>query len=458
MQYRAYISLFVFIFTICFIFYGFKKKPQYKTSRLKVKLDYATTPIIGVLILVCTLSIDLETLFKGIIGTTEIQPFAIIILFMSIAYICLSLDITGFFEYLALKAVKASGTSTKKLFYYFFFLSSVLTIFTSNDIVILTITPIIIYFSKHTKIDPVPFLITQFFAANIWSITLFIGNPTNIIVGEAFNLQFIEYTLWMVLPTIVAGTSCLFLLWFLFRNEIPKQFEAPEIIPTNALRDKSGAVFNLIILISCLILITFGSIVNFPLWIISISLALVIFCRTLIFDFLKNHHKAFKPNSTLFNSLKRMPWKILPFILGMFIIVEALVETGWITGLSDAFQGLYSNLLIAIISITFLSALSCNLMNNQPMTILFTQILLYDSFSLSESVKLGVVYSLIMGSNFGANFTLLGALAGIMWHKIISDKDVNISYGKFAKYGFLITPIVILLSCFMLIAEILIVF
>jgi arsenical pump membrane protein len=142
----------------------------------------------------------------------------------------------------------------------------------------------------------------------------------------------------------------------------------------------------------------------------------------------------------------------------MFIIVEALVETGWIAELSHAFQGLFSNLLIAILSITFLSALTCNLMNNQPMTILFTQILLYNSFSLNESMKLGVVFSLIMGSNFGANFTLLGALAGIMWHKIISDKDVNISYGKFAKFGFLIMPVVILLSCLALLAEIVIVF
>ena len=205
-------------------------------------------------------------------------------------------------------------------------------------------------------------------------------------------------------------------------------------------------------------LLAYGSSVNFPLWIISIFFALIILCRMLIYDFLNNQNKFLKNNSNTINSLKRMPWKILPFILGMFIIVEALVETGWIAELSRAFQGLFSNLLIAIISTTFLSALTCNLMNNQPMTILFTQILLYNSYSLTESVKLGVVFSLVMGSNFGANFTLLGALAGIMWHKIISDKDINISYGKFARYGFLIMPIVILLSCLTLLAEIMVVF
>ena len=54
---------------------------------------------------------------------------------------------------------------------------------TSNDIVILTLTPIIAYFCKYTGSDPLPFLFVQFFSSNIWSIILIIGNPTNIIVA-----------------------------------------------------------------------------------------------------------------------------------------------------------------------------------------------------------------------------------------------------------------------------------
>jgi len=456
MEFRGYISLFVFALTIFVIIWGFRESPSSKQSKRKIKLNYATAPILGVLILICTLSIDLGVIYNGVIGTDKIQPYAIIILFMSIAYICLSLDFTGFFEYLALKAIKAAGNSSKKLFFYFFFLSSFLTIFTSNDIVILTITPIIIYFSKYTKVNPIPYLITQFFAANIWSITLYIGNPTNIIVGEAFNLQFIEYSFWMVFPTLVAGISCLLLLWRLFKNKIPKRFEAPELAPNTTLRDKRGAIFNFLILILCLIMLAYGSTIEFPLWIISLFFAIVILSRNLVRDFFNrsNRRNALsKEESIINNSLKRMPWKILPFILGMFIIIEALVETGWIMLISEVFQGLFFNLLFSIIIFTLISALACNLMNNQPMTILFTQILLINSASLSEIMKLGVIFSLIMGSNFGANFTLLGALAGIMWHKILSDKDVKITFKDFAKYGFLITPIVISISCITLFLE-----
>jgi len=83
------------------------------------------------------------------------------------------------------------------LFFYFFFLSSLITLFTSNDIVILTLTPIIFYFGKHAKVKMMPYLIAEFFAANIWSMFLYIGNPTNIIVAMASGLNFYEYTYWM---------------------------------------------------------------------------------------------------------------------------------------------------------------------------------------------------------------------------------------------------------------------
>lgn len=56
---------------------------------------------------------------------------------------------------------------------------AILTIFTSNDIVILTFTPFICYFSKNAKINPIPYLVAEF-AATTYSMMLIIGNPTNI--------------------------------------------------------------------------------------------------------------------------------------------------------------------------------------------------------------------------------------------------------------------------------------
>ncbi len=49
------------------------------------------------------------------------------------------------------------------------------TTFTSNDIVIMTLTPIILYYAKATGVDPIPMLFGQFWAANTFSMMLYVS-------------------------------------------------------------------------------------------------------------------------------------------------------------------------------------------------------------------------------------------------------------------------------------------
>lgn len=74
--------------------------------------------------------------------------YGIIILFFSLAYLCLSLEMTGIFDWIgadglcillntdrpALKAIMATKATSNRLFITFGGLTAVLTIFTSNDV------------------------------------------------------------------------------------------------------------------------------------------------------------------------------------------------------------------------------------------------------------------------------------------------------------------------------------
>jgi Na+/H+ antiporter NhaD/arsenite permease-like protein len=151
-----------------------------------------------------------------------------------------------------------------------------------------------------------------------------------------------------------------------------------------------------------------------------------------------------------------MPWKIIPFLIGLFIMVEGLLVTGFIDMAASFISWLSPNIMAASLSMGFISSLAANVVNNQPMTILFTKILESPNFVLTGAAKSASIYSLIIGSNLGANLTLIGALAGIMWAKIMHDKGdgrEEITYRKFAKYGFMITPLVILAACGLLAIE-----
>ena len=406
-----------------------------------LRIDYGSAPILGVIILFATLSIGVDTIARGIIGSDGVKPYSILILIMSLSYTCISLDYTGFFEYVSLHVVGASRNSGRRLFAYLFLLTSFFTLFTNNDIVILTMTLIIFYFSKNAGIDPIPFLFAQFFAVNIMGMALYIGNPTNLVAADAYGLSFVEFARWMFFPSISAALSCLLLLWLVFRRRIPEKFKAPRIDPRSALRNRNGAIFGSIALACTIFFMSLPvSRTGVPIWVMPLFFAILMFLHDIV-----------SYRSGVSAILSRMPWKIAPFLIGLFIIVESLASGGWTDLFASRLSKISGSLPTAVFGTCFLSSLTAGVMNNHPMTILFVKAFQSPSFTFPS--KLGPTLALIAGSNFGANFTLIGALAGLMWAKILFDKGCSISFSEFSKYGFLIMPLVVSVTCLTLVAE-----
>ncbi|MDD1676561.1 MAG: hypothetical protein LUQ40_02370, partial [Methanomicrobiales archaeon] len=167
--------------------------------------SYFLGALVGPVIILATGVLTFGAAMGGISGTGGSSPLGILILFLSMVFISIYLDITGFFEYCARTALRFAGRDGVRLFFALYVTVSVLTIFTSNDIIVLTFTPFIYYFARDAGINPKPYLIAEFFAANTWSMMLYIGNPTNILLASAFGLLFDEYLRWMLFPTLAAG-------------------------------------------------------------------------------------------------------------------------------------------------------------------------------------------------------------------------------------------------------------
>lgn len=430
----------------------------------KFPIDMGSIPIIILILLFCFTTLNITIFLKGIIGDEFIQPYSIIILFMSLSYVCISLDVTGIFEFLANWIIQKSNNKGHRIYLGLCLFSSILTVFTSNDIVILTLTPITTYMAKSSKnMDAFPFVLSQFFLANIWSIALEVGNPTNVIVAEAYKLGFIKYFIWMCIPAIVAGCTCFGILYAIFYKSIPDIIEQ---IDSNTekkeiIKSKWCAIVKTVGLLLCLVIFAVNSTIpNNPikLWII----CLVFGCIYLIFDIIYDiyNYVKFKSSPLLKEIVKRVPWKIPSFVVGMFVIVELLKTYGWISlfsiiysnfvlwisGGSDSTIGIIWGIFSSSIIMGFVSAFACNILNNQPMTILFTNMINESTFKMSSIMKFGSTLALIIGSNLGANITLIGALAGIMWNGILKQNGISVGYFKFLLYGIIITPIVILAS------------
>lgn len=422
------ITITIILLTILLMILGIIFMPKINILNFKLS-TFWVIPLIGSMLLIILKRIDFSSIINGLTEPTSTNPLKILTLFLSMTFLSIVLDELGFFKYLAIKAVDKIKSNQFVLFIMLYTLTSVLTIFTSNDIIILTFTPFIIFFCKNEHINPLPYLIGEFVSANTWSMLFIIGNPTNIYLATTFNYGFIEYLSIMWLPTLFAGISSLIILLIIFNKYLKEKIK-----PLNEevkIENKSLLTIALTTLILCILFLIISTYISIEMWIISLFFAISLFIALLI-DLVIRKNKLI-----LFNSIKRIPYVLIPFIISMFIIVLTLNNYDLTKNLANTMGEKYP-----IIKYGFLTTFTSNLINNIPMSVFFGDVLQLAPISIQKIST----FSTIIGSNIGAFLTPIGALAGIMWMNILKNHNVKFGFMTFVKYGVMIAIPTLLFS------------
>src|SRR6185437_13629419 len=90
----------------------------------------------------------------------------------------------------------------------------------ANELVIVTMTPLLIVGAQSRALDPRPFLIALLGAANAGSAATLIGSPPNIHIGQVGELSFHLYLLAGVVPALMGLGSVFGVTWLLWRNRL----------------------------------------------------------------------------------------------------------------------------------------------------------------------------------------------------------------------------------------------
>ena len=408
-------SLIIAVITIILIILSSLLLPQIKIKKIKLQ-TYWIVALVGALSLLIIKEVTISELYNHF-TSSKIGPLQILILFISMTILSIFLDEINFFKYLATQVTNHVKGKQIYIFLALYALTSILTVFTSNDIIILTFTPFICYFARHAKINPIPYLIAEFIAANTWSMMLIIGNPTNIYIASYFDINFAEYFMKMAIPTIITGLTTLLLMVIVFSKKLHEPIVLEEEHST--IKNKFLLSVGLFNLINCTIILAVSSYINIEMWIVTLIFAVSLIVTTLSYALVKRE----KPVE-LTNTLKRAPWNLVPFLLSMFTIVFAVTKSGVLDILINIFENTESNYVYGIASF-----LACNLLNNIPMSVLFTEIL-----ELSHA-NMNNIYTVIAASNIGAFLTPIGALAGIMWLSLLKKQKLKFSFVSFMEYG-----------------------
>ena len=407
----------------------------------KIKLGtYWIIALIGAIILLSFSLAPIKEVFSQLTNNTSVNPIKIIILFFSMTILSIYLDEVGLFKYLANVAAKKAKNNQFSLFIILYCLTATLTIFTSNDIVILTFTPFICFFCKNSKINPIPYLVAEFAAANTWSLMFIIGNPTNIYLATSAGLSFFEYFKMMAIPTICAGIVEFLVLFLLFNKKLRMPLQITD--EDYSIENKPALIIGLAHLVICLIFLIISSYIHIEMWIISLSCAVSLLTISVIMCLITK-----KNWNYITESLKKLPYQLIPFFLSMFVIVVALNYQG----VSEKIASMLGNTNI-VWTYGFSSFFVSNLINNIPMSILFTDL----CANVSSANFNAAIYASIIGSNIGAFLTPTGALAGIMFTNLVNEHETKFSFLDFVKYGAIISIPIIATTLLMLNLEIII--
>ena len=100
---------------------------------------------------------------------------------------------TGLFQWIALKAVKMGKGDPMRILIILSLVTAVTSAFLDNVTIVILIAPVTLFIASTLGVSPIPFLIAEVLASNIGGMATLVGDPPNILIGSAANIDFLTF-------------------------------------------------------------------------------------------------------------------------------------------------------------------------------------------------------------------------------------------------------------------------
>ncbi len=332
---------------------------------------------------------------------------------------------SGFFEAMALWAVKKSRGKAKTLLVLLSVITAAGAALIDSVTAALLIAPMTISICRMVRINPTPVLISEVLMANIGGTALMIGNPPNVMIGSSAKLDFMQFL--VNLAPIVLATACLTIgiLLLVYRKSLSsrelteKELQAIRI--RSAIRDMKSLKRSLAVLT----LTIFGFVIHGSFGLQSATIAMtggvlaIIICGA-------DAEKA----------LKEIDVDTLLFFMGLFVLVGGLETAGVIKAMAERGIALVDgDVKVMTFVILALSGIASAFVDNIPFTATMIP-LIQDMQNLMGIQADYLWWALALGACYGGNGTLIGASPNVIIMAESAKSGYNVSFVGFMKVCF----------------------
>jgi len=333
------------------------------------------------------------------------------------------LEPTGFFEYLAVLAARASKGKPARLFILLGIITTILSMFLDNVTTVVLIAPVTILISEILGISPLPYLMSEALLSNVGGVATLVGDPPNVLIGSAAGLSFNDFLVYSLPIVLVSWTGALFLLRYLFKKDLAKRPRRSKAVmklnPAETLNQPETARRILIVLGAAILFFFVHHALHIEPSLVALSAAAI----ALVW---------IQPDFHVV--LKKVEWSVLLFFGSLFIMVGGLEHSGALSMIVKIFEKASGMppVLFGVLIIWVVATLSA-VVDNVPITIALIPVIKGLGETGLDIAPLW--WALAFGAGFGGTGTIIGSSANIIVATLSEKTRTPITSALWLKRG-----------------------
>lgn len=362
---------------------------------------------------------DGSSLEHEMLGWIEFEVIGLLLGMMIFAAL---LEVSGFFEFVAIKASKLSKGDPWRLIVYLGTLTTLLSLVIDNVTAIIIIAPITLRICQKMEISPIPPLLAEAILSDTGGVASMVGDPPNVMIAAAAHdvglehlFGFNGFLLRLGFLTLIAWVITLGYMRWYYREWISEKPESVESLMEedewDVIDDLRLMKRTLFFLSLTVVAFSMTELLHLPIQIHAIALSgagfALVFARPIPDH---EHNEGF-----LNDVIGRVEWQALLFFAGLFMLVGALGNVGYLESLAIwIFDSFGSDPVMLAVAVVWVSAIASAIIDNIPFTAAMIPVIISIGEANPNVDIAPLFWALAMGAGFGGNATPIGSSANVM--------------------------------------------